>query len=86
MKKESLIEELKLFKDKAFCHHSHYKASNLWRGINSNSFWKENPQYDKQRRQISIEWSHVQIGYGFEQACRALDDEVKKLIEMIDKG
>lgn len=72
-----LITNLKLFRDKAFSHHSHYKAGQLWRLIAK----EIHPDY---YQKISIEWSHVQLGHGREQACAALDTEVKKYINFLE--
>lgn len=78
MEKEQLIENLKLFRDKAFCHHSHYKAGQLW-----GKFAKEiHPEY---YQRISNEWLHVQLGHGFSQACAALDTEIKQYINYLEQ-
>jgi hypothetical protein len=75
-KKDTLIKNLNLFKDKAFCHHSHYKAGQIWRKISN----EIDPEF---YMKISIEWAHVQIGHGFEQACMALECEIKKFIRYL---
>jgi hypothetical protein len=76
MKNTELIDKLLLFKDKAFCHHSHYKAGQIWREI---KYYIPEPYNFK----IFVEWSHVQLGHGFNQACLALDDEIKGFIKTI---
>lgn len=70
---KELIKQLEIFRDKAFCHHSYYKAGQTWRKINK--FISE--PYNSR---IAIEWSHVQLGHGNKQACETLDKEVKECI------
>lgn len=73
---QELIKKLELFRDKAFCHHSHYKAGQIYREIKD-----EIPApYDFH---ISVEWSHVQLGHGFKQACDALDFHVRACIKYL---
>jgi len=76
MDDNELINKLLQFKNKAFCHHSHYKAGQIWREIRS---YIPEPYNFK----ICVEWSHVQLGHGFKQACLALDDEIKNFINTI---
>lgn len=74
MSNKELIQNLKLFRDKAFCHHSHSKAYTIFRKIAKNI---PKPYIT----QIQTEWSHVQLGHGFEQACGALNTEIEKCIK-----
>lgn len=72
-KEQILAQKLLSFKDKAFCSYTHGRADSLWKEIRS-----EIPE--PYRVAISIEWSHIQIGHGYKQACAALDEEIKKYI------
>lgn len=62
------------FRDKAFYHHSHYKAGQVYREIIN-----EIPK--PYNFHISVEWQHVQLGHSFKQACVALDFHVKACIK-----
>ena len=73
IKNQELIQKLELFRDKAFCHHSHYKAGQIWREIKYNI-------PEPYHFHISTEWNHIQLGHGFKQACDALDFHVKACI------
>lgn len=78
MNNKELIKQLKLFKDKAFCHHSHYRAGQIWKQI---------VEYIPKefKRDIQTEWQHVYLGHEFTQACAALNTEVKKCIDYLEK-
>jgi hypothetical protein len=73
MKNEELIKQLIRFKDKAFCSYTHEQASSIWAKIRNNIPHPYN-------RKISTEWSHVQLGHGYQQAKLALDEEIKNFI------
>lgn len=73
MENEELIKKLELFRDKAFCHYSHYKAEQIYKEIGD----KIPEPYDFH---ILVEWNHIQLGHGFKQACDALDFHVKACI------
>lgn len=77
MNKEDLIKQMKLFRDKAFCHYTHNKAESIYREIIRYipSPYKES---------IDIEWAHVKQGHGYRQACTMLDDQIKKCIDYMN--
>lgn len=77
MNNKELIKQLRLFRDKAFCHHSHYKAEQIWTQISKYIPY----QYYEQ---MLTEWGHVLCGQGFTQACGALDTEVKKCVSYLE--
>lgn len=76
MKKEEIIKNISLFRDRAFSHHSHYKAGQIWRIIKDHI-------HQPYAQRIAIEWSHIQLGHGYKQACAALDEEVKRYVEFL---
>lgn len=81
MEKELLIEQLKLFRDKAFCHHSHYRAGQIWREIVKGI--RIDPVHLEFARRIESEWQEAKSGHGFQQACGQLDFEVKNFISYL---
>ena len=76
MDNKELIEKLILFKNKAFCHHSHYRAGQIWRKV---SKYIPSPYHQK----IATEWEHVYLDHDFKQACMALNAEINNFILMI---
>lgn len=77
IKSQELINKLKLFRDKAFCHHSHYEAGQIYREI-------QNSIPEPYDFHINVEWNHIQLGHGFKQACNALDFHIKACIKHLN--
>lgn len=77
MNKRELVQNLQLFRDKAFCHYTHQKAIQIWMKIK-----KHIPSPYGSR--ICTEWGHVKLGHGFKQACAALDEKIKECIKYLE--
>lgn len=78
MSNDELIEKLLRFKDKAWCHYTHYEAHHIWSEI-ARFIPKQFAS------SIQTEWCHCYLGHGFRQACMALDTEITKCVEYLSK-
>lgn len=73
MKNKELIKLLDRFVNKAWCTYSEQTARSLWKQI---APYIPVPY----QHNIQIEWEHVKLGHGIEQARMALKEEVDKFI------
>jgi len=64
---------LNRFVQKAWCSYSEQIAENIWKEVSGRI-----PEPYKTK--IAIEWGHVQMGHGRQQALSALKEEVDKFI------